>query len=54
MALASTLANRSQNATHYLKVELSKRIRGGILSSWVDMSKVMIVIGNHSFFNPQG
>lgn len=54
MALANSLEDLSKNADHYLNVELTKRIRGGTLPSWVDLSKVTIVMGNHTFFNLRG
>ena len=54
MALANTLEDLSKNADHYLNVELTKRIRGGSLPNWVDLSKVTAVIGNHTFLNLLG
>ena len=39
----------TQGGTHYLNVELTKKIRGGTLPSWYDESKVMTVIGLHTF-----
>ncbi len=54
MALANTLEDLSKNADHYLNVELTKRIRGGTLPSWVDLSKMTVVIGNHTFLNLRG
>jgi hypothetical protein len=54
MALANTLEDLSKNADHYLNVELTKRLRGGTLPSWVDLSKVTVVIGNHTFLNLRG
>jgi len=54
MALANTLDDLSNNADHYLNVELTKRIRGGTLPSWVDLSKMTVVIGNHTFLNLRG
>ena len=51
MALADTLEDLSKNADHNLNVEITKRIRGGALPSWVDLSKVTGVIGNQSLLN---
>jgi spore germination cell wall hydrolase CwlJ-like protein len=53
-ALANTLEDLSKNADHYLNVELTKRIRGGTLPNWVDLSKMTVVIGNHTFLNLRG
>lgn len=54
MALGNTLEDLSKNADHYLNVELTKRLRGGTLPSWVDLSKMTVVIGNHTFLNLRG
>lgn len=54
MALANMLEDLSKNADHYLNVELTKRIRGGTLPNWVDLNKVTVVIGNHTFLNLRG
>ncbi len=51
MALSNTLDDLSKNADHYLNVELTKKLRGGTLPNWVDLSKMTVVIGNHTFLN---
>ncbi len=54
MALANALGDLTKNADHYLNVELTKRLRGGTLPPWVDLSKVTAMIGNHTFLNLLG
>ena len=54
LALADTSADLTKNADHYLNVELTKRLRGGTLPTWVDLSKVTAVIGNHTFLSLLG
>ncbi len=39
----------TKGATHYLNVELTKKIRGGSLPSWYDQEKVTVVIDQHTF-----
>ena len=48
-SLAGTLADVSKDADHYLNVEATRQARGGTLPSWVDLTKVTTVIGNHTF-----
>ncbi len=48
-ALAGTLEDVSKDADHYLNVELTRKLRGGTLPAWVDLTKVTVVIGNHTF-----
>jgi spore germination cell wall hydrolase CwlJ-like protein len=48
-ALAGTLDDLSKDADHYLNVELTRKLRGGTLPSWVDLDKVTVKIGNHTF-----
>jgi spore germination cell wall hydrolase CwlJ-like protein len=57
-ALARTLADNTNNADHYLNVEVTKRSRGGTLPKWAEEGihdgKVTVVIGNHTFLNLRG
>ena len=48
-ALAGTLADVSEDADHYLNVDATRKIRGGTLPDWVDLSKATVVIGSHTF-----
>ena len=47
--LAGTLEDLSKDADHYLNVELTRKLRGGTLPTRVDLSKVTVVIGHHTF-----
>ena len=47
--LAGTLEDLSKDADHYLNVELTRKLRGGTLPAWVDLSKITVVIGHHTF-----
>ena len=37
-------------ATHYLNIEVTKRMRGGTLPAWVKKLRYLISIGDHSFY----
>ena len=39
----------TNGATHYLNVELTKKLRGGSLPNWYSEEKVTVVIGLHTF-----
>ena len=59
MALAGQLDDNTNNADHYLNVEATMEARqkagnNKLLPSWVDMSKVTVVINNHTFLNLLG
>lgn len=40
----------TNGATHYLNVELTKKLRGGTLPGWVYKLEKTAVIGQHTFF----
>lgn len=48
-ALLGILPDVTGGADHYLNITVTKKIRGGTLPSWVDMSKKTTAIGSHTF-----
>ena len=57
-AIEGILQDNTQNADHYLNVELTRKIRGGTLPKWaeegIQQGKVTVVIGRHTFLNLRG
>lgn len=49
LGIARALVDLTHGATHYLNIELTRQLRGGGLPNWVDLTKVTVKIGNHTF-----
>ncbi|PCI54072.1 MAG: hypothetical protein COB36_11085 [Alphaproteobacteria bacterium] len=48
-AMHGNLPDNTGGADHYLNITVTKRLRGGTLPSWVDLSRKTAKIGAHTF-----
>jgi Cell Wall Hydrolase len=46
----SRYADPTNGATHYLNIELTKKLRGGTLPDWVEAMIHTATIGDHDFY----
>ena len=48
-AISGTVPDPTFGATHYLNIELTKKIRGGTLPPWFREDRITTVLGQHTF-----